>query len=127
MKYFYCDSCFLISFYQNGNLESLSKFKDHFFVSKTQIECELIKPLDLATAVKKSITVIEKDRDEIINKAKEICDLYETLSFFDCLCMAYSSLDNYCLLTDDKALIKKCALHNIETITSKDVLIKQIV
>ena len=105
----------------------MSKYKDVFYISKTQVDCELIKPVELAIIVRECITVIEKDRDEIINKAKEFCDLYEMLSFFDCLCMAYSSLDNYCLITDDKALIKKCVLDNIETITSKDVLIMQIV
>lgn len=120
-KFLYCDSCFLITFYQDGKLGSLSQYKDQFFISKTQIEHELIKPSDLAITVKKSVSVIVEDRDEIIEKTKEIVSKYQSLSFYDCLCMAYSILDGYCLITDDKALRKKCAFHNIETKSSRDI------
>lgn len=121
-KFLYCDSCFLITFYQDGYLGSLSQYKDQFFISKTQIEGELIKPSDLATKVRNSITVIEEDRDDIKDKTNEFSLLYETLSIYDCLCMAYALLDGYCLITDDKALQKKCALNNIEVKTSKDIV-----
>ena len=67
-KFLYCDSCFLITFYQDGYLGSLSQYKGQFFISKTQIEGELIKPSDLATMVRKNITVIEEDRDDIKDK-----------------------------------------------------------
>ena len=121
-KFLYCDSCFLITFYQDGYLGSLSQYKDQFFISKTQIEGELIKPSDLATMVRKNITVIEEDRDDIKDKTNEFSLLYETLSIYDCLCMAYALLDGYCLITDDKALQKKCVLNNIEVKTSKDIV-----
>ena len=120
-KFLYCDSCFLITFYQDGKLASLSQYKDQFYISETQIKGELIRPDDLATIVRQSVSVIETDRDEIKEKTKEFAELYEALSFYDCLCMAYSSLDGYCLITDDKTLKKKCAIHNIETKTSKDI------
>ena len=121
-KFLYCDSCFLITFYQDGYLGSLSQYKGQFFISKTQIEGELIEPSDLATMVRNSITVIEEDRDDIKDKTNEFSLLYETLSIYDCLCMAYALLDGYCLITDDKALQKKCALNNIEVKTSKDIV-----
>ena len=121
-KFLYCDSCFLITFCQDGYLGSLSQYKGQFFISKTQIEGELIKPSDLATMVRKNITVIEEDRDDIKDKTNEFSLLYETLSIYDCLCMAYALLDGYCLITDDKALQKKCVLNNIEVKTSKDIV-----
>ena len=121
-KFLYCDSCFLITFYQDGYLGFLSQYKGQFFISKTQIEGELIKPSDLATMVRKNITVIEEDRDDIKDKTNEFSLLYETLSIYDCLCMAYALLDGYCLITDDKALQKKCILNNIEVKTSKDIV-----
>ena len=121
-KFLYCDSCFLITFYQDGYLGSLSQYKEQFFISETQIEGELIKPSDLATMVRKNITVIEEDRDDIRDKTNEFSLLYETLSIYDCLCMAYSILDGYSLITDDKTLQKKCAIHGIEVKTSKDII-----
>ncbi len=121
MKYFYCDSCFLISCYQDGNLGCLSRFKEQFHISETQINDELIKPSDLADAVKKTVTVIQ-DRDKIINKTNELVSLYDNLSRYDCLCMAFAILDGYCLITDNKALIKKCVKNSIETKSSNDIL-----
>ena len=121
MKYLYCDSCFLITFFQDGKLGSLSQYKDQFYISETQLKGELIKPEELSLIVRKSISVITEDREEIKNKTKEFVSLYETLSFYDCLCMAYACLDDYCLITDDKALQKKCAIHSIEVKTSRDV------
>ena len=120
-KFLYCDSCFLITFYQDGKLDSLSQFKEQFFISNTQIEGELIKPSDLALIVRKTITVISEDREEIKTKTKEFASQYDALSFYDCLCMAYSILDGYCLITDDKTLRKKCSIHNIETKSSKEI------
>ena len=121
-KFLYCDSCFLITFYQEGYLGFLSQYKTQFFISKTQIKGELIKPSDLATIVRKNITVIEDDRDDIKDKTIEFSLLYGTLSIYDCLCMAYSILDGYCLITDDKAFQKKCAIHGIEIKTSKEII-----
>ena len=121
-KFLYCDSCFLLTFYQDGYLGSLSQYKTQFFISETQIEGELIKPSDLATIVRKNITVIEEDRDDIKDKTNEFSLLYETLSIYDCLCMAYALLDGYCLITDDKSLQKKCILNNIEVKTSKNIV-----
>lgn len=121
-KFLYCDSCFLITFYQEGYLGFLSQYKTQFFISKTQIKGELIKPSDLATIVRKNITVIEEDRDDIKDKTIEFSLLYGTLSTYDCLCMAYSILDGYCLITDDKAFQKKCAIHGIEIKTSKEII-----
>ena len=121
MKYLYCDSCFIITFYQDGKLSSLSQYKDQFFISETQIKGELIKPNDLPLLVRKSISVIIEDREEIKTKTKEYISLYETLSFYDCLCMAYAFLDGYCLITDDKALKKKCQLHGIKAKSSKEI------
>ena len=120
-KFLYCDSCFLITFYQDGKLGSLSQYKEQFYISETQIKGELIKPDNLSLMVRNSVSVILEDREEIKNKTKEFICLYETLSFYDCLCMAYAFLDGYCLITDDKALQKKCAFHNIEIKTSKDI------
>ena len=121
-KFLYCDSCFLITFYQEGYLGFLSHYISHFFISKTQIVGELIKPSDLATIVRKNITVIEDDRDDIKDKTIEFSLLYGTLSTYDCLCMTYSILDGYCLITDDKAFQKKCAIHDIEIKTSKEII-----
>ena len=87
-KFLYYDSCFLITFYQEGYLGFLSQYKTQSFISKTQIEGELIKPSDLATIVRKNITVIKEDRDEIKDKTNEFSLLYGTLSIYDCLCMA---------------------------------------
>lgn len=120
-KFLYCDSCFLITFYQDGKLGSLAQYKEQFYISETQIRGELIKQDGLAFTVRKNINVIKEDRDEIIEKTQEFVSMYETLSFYDCLCMAYSLLDGYCLITDDKALQKKCAINKIETKTSKDI------
>lgn len=121
-RFLYCDSCFLITFYQDRYLGSLSQYKDQFFISETQIKGELIKPADLAIVVRKSISVIEEDRDEIKIKTNEFASLYEALSIYDCLCLAYAFLDGYCLITDDKTLQKKCILNNIEVKTSKDIV-----
>ena len=121
MKYFYCDSCFLITFYQDGNLSRLSQYKDQFHISETQLRDELIKPVDLADAVRKAVTVI-KDRDDIKDKTDELVELYDNLSRYDCLCMAFAIIDGYCLVTDDKALIKKCSKNNIDIKTSNDIL-----
>ena len=100
----------------------MSQYETQFFISKTQIEGELIKPSDLATIVRKNITVIKEDRDEIKDKTNEFSLLYGTLSTYDCLWMAYSILDGYCLITDDKAFQKKCAIHGIEIKTSKEII-----
>lgn len=121
-KFLYCDSCFLITFYQDGKLGSLSQYKDQFYISETQIRKELIKPDDLAEIVRKSISVIVNDRDEIIIKTKEFASKYESLSIYDCLCMAYAFIDGYCLITDDKTLQKKCVTNNIEVKTSEDIV-----
>ena len=121
-RFLYCDSCFLITFYQDKCLGSLSQYKDQFFISETQIKGELIKPSDIAIVVRKSISVIEEDRDEIKIKTNEFASLYEALSIYDCLCLAYAFLDGYCLITDDKTLQKKCILNNIEVKTSKDIV-----
>ena len=121
MKYFYCDSCFLITFYQDGNLSRLSQYKEYFHISETQLKDELIKPDDLPDMVRKSVKVI-KDRDEIKNKTNEFMALYSNLSRYDCLCMAFAILDGYCLVTDDTALIKKCNKNHIKTKTSNDIL-----
>ena len=95
-RFLYCDSCFLITFYQEKYLGYLSQYKDQFFISETQIKGELIKPSDIAIAVRKSISVIEEDRDEIKIKTNEFASLYEALSIYDCLCLAYAFLDGYC-------------------------------
>ncbi len=121
-RFLYCDSCFLITFYQEKYLGSLSQYKDQFFISETQIKGELIKPSDIAIVVRKSISVIEEDRDEIKIKTNEFASLYEALYIYDCLCLAYAFLDGYCLITDDKTLQKKCILNNIEVKTSKDIV-----
>lgn len=121
-RFLYCDSCFLITFYQEKYLGSLSQYKDQFFISETQIKGELIKPSDIAIMVRKSISVIEEDRDEIKIKTNEFASMYEALSIYDCLCLAYAFLDGYCLITDDKTLQKKCILNNIEVKTSKDIV-----
>ena len=121
-RFLYCDSCFLITFYQEKYLGSLSQYKDQFFISETQIKGELIKPSDITIVVRKSISVIEEDRDEIKIKTNEFASLYEALSIYDCLCLAYAFLDGYCLITDDKTLQKKCILNNIEVKTSKDIV-----
>ena len=121
-KFLYCDSCFLITFYQDEYLGTLSQYKDQFYISETQIEGELIKPADLASIVRKTVSVIGEDREEIKIKTNEFTSLYEALSVYDCLCMAYAFLDGYCLITDDKTLQKKCILNNIEVKTSKDIV-----
>ncbi len=120
-KFFYCDSCFLITCFQNGKLNSLSQYKDYFYISNTQIIGELLKPQELATIVRKSISIIMDDREEIVTKTTEFYIEFATLSFYDCLCMAYAFLDGYCLITDDIALQKKCAILHINIKTSKDI------
>ena len=121
MNYFYCDSCFLITCFQEGYLDALSQYKDCFYISDSQIKYELIKPDNLASEVRKAVTVVF-EREEIILKALEFTNEYRMLSYFDCLSMAFSLLDGYCLVTDDKNLIKKCNLNNIPTKTSIDIV-----
>ena len=110
----------MISFYQDGLLESLSRFKDQFFISETQVVEELKYPDDLPNKVKEAVTIIQ-DREEITLKAKEFEQMYVSLSSFDCLCMAFAIIDGYCLVTDDKHLITKCKKHSIETKISSDI------
>lgn len=121
-KFLYCDSCFLITFYQDGKPGSLSQYKDQFYISETQIIGKLIKPDDLAEIVRKSVSVITNDKYEIITKTSEFALKYESLSTYDCLCMAYAFVDGYCLITDDKTLQRKCVMNNIEVKTSKDIV-----
>ena len=121
MKYLYCDSCFIITEYQGNRLDALSQYKEQFYISETQIKKELIKPIELAVLVREAITSIPEDRDEIMNKARELFNIYDGLSIYDCLCMAYCIIDGYCLVTDDKALTKKCYKHNIVVKASKEI------
>ena len=120
-KFLYCDSCFLITFFQDNCLEALSRYKDTFYISETQVSGELVKPDELATLVRKTINIIKEDRDEIITKTNKLASLYESLSIYDCLCLAYACLDGYCLITDDKTLQKKCLLNRIEVFTSSEI------
>ena len=122
MKYLYCDSCFLITMFQEGKLDNLSQYKEQFFVAETQIQGELMKPKELSLKVRKSITVIVNDREEIVEKTSELYKNNQTLSKYDCLCMAYSLIDGYCLITNDKALIKKCRSLSIAVKTAEDIL-----
>ena len=122
MKYLYCDSCFLITMFQEGRLNSLSQYKKQFFVAETQIQGELIKPRELSLKVRESISVIVNDREEIVEKTSELYNYNQTLSKYDCLCMAYSLIDGYCLITNDKALIKKCRNLNITVKTAEEIL-----
>ena len=119
-KFLYCDSCFLITFFQDNCLEALSRYKDTFYISETQVSGELVKPDELAKVVRKTINIIN-DREEIIAKTNELASLYEALSIYDCLCLAYACLDGYCLITDDKTLQKKCLIHHVEVKTSDDI------
>ena len=121
MKYFYCDSCFIFTLYQETFFEQLSQYKDQFFISETQLGKEILYPEELPNIVRKTITVVQ-EREEIAEKAKGLMALYHTLSSFDCLCMAFCLLDGYCLITDDKALIKKCDVHQIQTVTSEAII-----
>ena len=121
MKYFYCDSCFLITSFQDHLLGILSQYKHMFFVSETQIKDELIKPVGLADKIRESVTVIEENR-QIIIKTNELFNRYESLSYYDCLSLAFCIIDGYCLVTDDKALIKKCKDHQVITKTTKDII-----
>ena len=121
MKYLYCDSCSLITYYQDGLLGSLSQYKGYFYISETQINGELLYPNELGPLVRQSITVILEDREEIIEKTKELTSSQSRLSRFDCLSLAYAILDGYCLVTDDKALIKKCNSFGVEVKTSKQI------
>ena len=121
MKYFYCDSCFIFTLYQEAFFEQLSQYKDQFFISEAQLEKEILYPEELPNVVRKTITVVQ-EREEIAEKAKGLMALYHTLSSFDCLCMAFCLLDGYCLITDDKALIKKCDVHQIQTVTSEAII-----
>lgn len=114
MKYFYCDSCFLITMYQTRYLDLLSQYKDQFFVSDSQIKAELIKPGDLASLVRKSLTVIF-DREEIWQKASELAKVHSPLSKYDCLALAFAIIDGYCLVTDDTALIKAATKYGVKT------------
>lgn len=122
MKYLYCDSCFLITMFQEGRLNALSQYKKQFFVAETQIQGELIKPRELSLKVRESISVIVNDREEIVEKTSELYNYNQTLSKYDCLCMAYSLIDGYCLITNDKALIKKCRNLNITVKTAEEIL-----
>ena len=121
MKYLYCDSCFLITMYQEKLLDAMSQYKDQFFVSDTQIKGELIKPNDLAKKVREVVTVLEKESEEIIKKTIELSLTNTGLSNYDCLCMSYCLIDGYCLVTNDKALIKKCNTYNIKVKTAEDI------
>ena len=121
MKYLYCDSCFLITSYQEKYLELLAQYKNQFFISNLQIKDELIKPKELADKVRKCLTVIEEN-EEIIAKANELLEINKALSFYDCLCLAFCIIDGYCLITDDKHLIKKSNDYNVQTKQTNEII-----
>lgn len=120
MKFFYCDSCFMITARQEQLLGILSQYKDQFFISEIQIKDELIKPDGIADLIRKYVTVI-KETEEIINYARELMTCNHGLSFYDCLCLAFCIKDEYCLITDDKALIKKCSYYKVMVKTTEEI------
>ena len=67
MKYYYCDTCSLISLFQEKCLEHLSQYKEQFFISETQLISEIKYPDKLIKQVKESITIIIES-DEVIQK-----------------------------------------------------------
>lgn len=120
MKYFYCDSCFLITFCQENFLGFLSQYKENFFVSDIQINDELLKPKGIAELVRKSITVIKATEDKI-ERANCLMQENYGLSFYDCLCLAFCIIDGYCLVTDDKHLYKRCVRYKVNVKNTDDI------
>lgn len=121
MKYFYCDSCFLITTYQEKYLGSLSQYKVQFFISNTQITEELIRPANLAIEVRKAITIIE-DTEDIRIKTIELVNKHCGLSKIDCLSLAFAIVDGYCLVTDDKHLTKIAKCYGVVVKSSIDII-----
>lgn len=121
MNYFYCDTCFLITAFQEGKLESLSKYKDRFYISKIHLDAEILRPPNLKEEVLKAVTVIAH-RKEIIEKAIELYNRHQALSEFDGICLAFAILDGYCLITNDKNIIKCCHTYKVATKTFEDIL-----
>lgn len=121
MKYFYCDSCFLITTYQEKYLGSLSQYKDQFFISDTQIKEEFIRPANLSIQVRKAITVIEVT-ENIKIKTIELVNKHRGLSKFDCLSLAFAVEDGYCLVTDDKHLSKIATFYGVVVKNSYDII-----
>lgn len=120
MKYFYCDSCFLITAYQKRSLCILSQYKDQFFIARSQIDAELLYPLDLADIVRDSLTVIE-ETFEIRKKGNELETLHPSLSKYDCLGLAFAIVDGYCLVTDDIQLKKVAAKYGVLIKASSEI------
>mgnify|MGYP003294164639 CR=1 FL=1 len=112
MKYFYCDSCFLITMYQKRCLDILSQYKEQFFIARSQIDAELLYPADLASLVEDSLTVIE-ETFEIRKKGNELKTAHSRLSIYDCLGLAFAIIDGYCLVTDDINLQKAAVKYGV--------------
>lgn len=121
MKYFYCDSCFLISAYQENFLDALSQYKSQFFTSNTQANSELLYPKALKEKVKLVVTIIELDREEIKIETENLKQKHKSLSTFDCLSLAYALLDGYILVTDDIHLIKAAGTYDVKTKTCAEI------
>ena len=94
-----------------------SKLENMFLCEECKGDFEFIKE----PTCKKCGAMIN-DKDEIKAKTIEFTLKYESLSTYDCLCMAYAFIDGYCLITDDKTLQKKCVMNNIEIKTSEDIV-----
>lgn len=121
MKYFYCDSCFLITCYQKNYFAILSQHKNELFISHSQVEDELFKPSDLKDKVINSITIISENNN-IIMKALELKPRHKGLSYYDCLCLAFAMIDVYTLISDDKALVNSAKKYGINTVGCEEII-----
>jgi len=121
MKFFYSDSCFLITSYQIDVLDLISKYKYLFYISRIQVLDELIYPKDLQDKVLKSLSIID-DNDEIIRKTYELKKLHTSLSYYDCLSLSHCILEDYCLVTNDKHLIKCCNKYRVKVATADSII-----
>ena len=121
MNYFYCDSCFLITLNQENYLKKLKKYKDQFFISKTQLDNEIIKPINLANTVKECVSVILEDT-KIIETTIQYKKQFSALSYYDCLCLSFGYWMDFCLVSDDACLIKKANILGIKIKKSKQII-----
>lgn len=115
MKYFYCDSCTLITAYQKNYFDLFSQYKNLLFISKSQFTDELYKPEDIKEKIIKSITIIFEN-ETIKAKTIELKNKHIGLSYYDCLALSFAIIDGYVLVTDDKPLKNAGLRYNVQCI-----------
>lgn len=121
MHYYYCDTCAVISLYNDNKLIKLSKYKEYFHIADIQLEYELIYPKDIKEITRNNITV-DITTEDILNITNPIMERHRPLSRFDALALAFSIVKGYILITDDIRLQKACEEYKVHYITTDELI-----